>query len=320
MPYLHSSLALCPSIPTFPSKSHRVLLPVVSCSAAMVSTFSTKKVFVSSAIDALRSAKAQPDSVRNHDGMWEDPDDGDGSSEYDDEEEVKESDLDFESDWEEEIHGGSSASAAVDEPHDDATEYYEDILVTEVEQLLEPEERAILHHNQAPNLEKLSTAKWKPLHTLALSGQLHFLDKLLENGVKIDSGDKDGRTALHIAVIGKKESAISHLLRKGANPHMKDNGGATALHYAVQVGAMQTVKLLIKYGADVNVSDDDGWTPLHVAMQSRNRDVAKVLLVNGADKSRLNKDGKSPLDLCFAYGKEFKSYDLAKLLKIMPSN
>lgn len=33
---------------------------------------------------------------------------------------------------------------------------------------------------------------------------------------------QDGLTALHKAIIGKKEAVISHLLRKGASPHVKD--------------------------------------------------------------------------------------------------
>lgn len=91
-------------------------------------------------------------------------------------------------------------------------------------------------------------------------------------------------------------------------------------------------------------------------MQSRNRHIAKVLLINGADRTRknkvrqinsyewrevvfcifasrrevvvscafiylsilLNQDGKTPLDLSMCYGKDFKSYDLAKLLKLVP--
>nr|GEX74640.1 hypothetical protein [Tanacetum cinerariifolium] len=32
-----------------------------------------------------------------------------------------------------------------------------------VEQLLSPEEVAILKHNEAPNLDKISTEKWNPL-------------------------------------------------------------------------------------------------------------------------------------------------------------
>lgn len=121
-------------------------------------------------------------------------------------------------------------------------------------------------------------------------------------------------------LLAKKEAVISHLLRKGASPHIRDRDGASPLHYAVQVGAMQTVKLLLKYEVDVNAADNEGWTPLHIAVQSRNRDIAKVLLVNGADKTRRTKDGMTPLDLSLCFGKDFKSFDIAKLLKVLPTN
>ncbi|KAL4579696.1 hypothetical protein LXL04_015854 [Taraxacum kok-saghyz] len=268
-------------------------------------------------------------------GNWEDPESS--YSESDEEDEMEENNLDFESDSEEEkddVETPSSMESLF-------TSQVEEDLRKEVEQLLSPEERAILLQNETPNLDKISTEKWNPLHTLGLAGQIKFMDSLLGNGFDIDAADKDGQTALHKAVLGKKEAVISHLLRKGASPHVQDLGGATPLHYAVQVSAMQTVKLLIKCKVDVNVADNEGWTPLHVAMQTRNRDIAKVLLVNGADKTRRNEvsngsikrlsvnlsafkafgtDGKSALDIALCYGKEFKAYDLAKLLKLVPAN
>ncbi|EEF44931.1 aberrant large forked product, putative [Ricinus communis] len=274
-------------------------------------------------------------------GVWEDPDDGSGSD-YDEVEELEENDMDYESDWEEETYAKSttrivdySTSNNYEEDSEEATyvaststttvrnstsKNYEEDLSKEIIQLLQPEERAILQQNATYNLDKLSTAKWKPLQTLALSGQIRFMDKLLADGLDIDSVDKDGLTALHKAIVGKKEAVISHLLRKGANPHVKDRDGASSLHYAVQIGALQTVKLLIKYNVDINVADNEGWTPLHVAVQTRKRDIVKVLLVNGADKNRKNKDGMTPVDLCLCYGKDFKSYDLAKLVKVVPAN
>ncbi|XP_030531110.1 ankyrin repeat domain-containing protein EMB506, chloroplastic [Rhodamnia argentea] len=250
-------------------------------------------------------------------GVWEDPDDGSGSDYEEEEKDESEDDLDFESDWEQDGDDVAGLSSGVGVSSSDK---YEEELVKEVEQLLGPEERAVLRDNPTPNLAKISTSKWNPLHTFALAGQIPFMDKLLENGLDIDTVDEYGLTALHRAIIGKKEAVISHLLRKGADPRARDQDGATPLHYAVQVSAMQTVKLLIKYKADVNVADNEGWTPLHISMQSRSRDIAKILLVNGADKTRRNKDGKTPLDLSLCYGKDFKSYDLAKLLKLVPAN
>ncbi|KAI9077711.1 hypothetical protein K1719_040317 [Acacia pycnantha] len=247
-------------------------------------------------------------------GTWEEPDDGSGSEsdEEEEDEETEDENYGFESDWEEEEITSSAVNSVIS-----VDKYGEDIK-QEVEQLLEPEERAVLQQNVTPNLEKISTEKWSPLHTLALSTQIRCMDQLLESGVDIDLKNKEGLTALHIAIIGKKEAVISHLLRKGACPHVRDKDGATPLHYAVQVGAKKTVKLLIKYEIDINVADNEGWTPLHVAIQSRNRDIAKILLVNGADKKRRNKDGKTALDLSLCYGKDFKSYDLGKLLKVVP--
>ncbi|KAF8407953.1 hypothetical protein HHK36_007093 [Tetracentron sinense] len=312
---------------TFPSTPFLPLSAAApSCSANLLKAYSNPRVkgriLISVSgnhsksricgVDSRRVSSLQP-----RQGTWEDPDDGSGSEYEDDDgdEEEEEDDLDFESDWEEERDASASATATnVNKSAITTTEtHYEDDLVKEVERLLAPEERAILQQNEAPT-------KWSALHTLGLSGQTHFMDKLLDNGVDIDSIDKDGFTALHKAVIGKKEAVISHLLRKGANPHVRDRDGVTPLHYAVQVGAFQTVKLLIKCKVDVNVADDEGWTPLHIAMQGRSRDIAKVLLVNGADKTRRNKDGKTPLDLSLCYGKDFKSYELAKLLKLVPAN
>ncbi|XP_074370901.1 ankyrin repeat domain-containing protein EMB506, chloroplastic isoform X2 [Apium graveolens] len=219
--------------------------------------------------------------------LWEDPNqvsDSEDEVEVEDEDaEVVENDLGFESDWE-------ADKGVVQIPNriaEMSASNYEEDLIKEVEQLLEPEEKAILHHNKSPDLKKISSSKWNSLHTLALAGQIPYMDLLLKEGFGIDLVDKDGLTALHQAIIGKKEAVISHLLRKGANPHARDLDGATPLHYAVQVGAIQTVKLLIKNMVDVNVTDNDG---------------------------------KTPLDLSICYGKDFKSYDLAKLVKLVPYN
>ncbi|CAN8273036.1 unnamed protein product [Cochlearia groenlandica] len=266
----------------------------------------------SSQTRTFSEANRRTPSVHSKNELWEEPDDGSYSDEEDEDDvDGVGNDLDFESDWDEEEEEGSRAQKLT-------IDNYDEELAKEVEQLLDPEERAILLQNEKPNLKMIQTKKWKPLQTLALSMQIQCMDNLIVNGLDIDDVDKDSQTALHKAVIGKKEAVISHLLRKGANPHVKDRDGASPLHYAVQVGALQTVKLLvIKYNVDVNVSDNEGWTPLHIAVQSRNRDITKILLTNGADRTRRTNDGKLALDMALCFGRDFKSYDLVKLLKIM---
>ncbi|WVZ81804.1 hypothetical protein U9M48_029145 [Paspalum notatum var. saurae] len=261
----------------------------------------------------------------NGEVFWEEPDDGSGS--------------DYEEDREEEAERKRSSYFPSSSPFSRIEEarQQEQELRREIELLLTPEEKAILDQHETPDVIRISSPKWHPLHSYALALQIPLLDKLLDSGIDINTLDKDGFTPLHKAIIGKKEAVISHLLRKGANPHVRDRDGATPLHYAVQAGALQTVKLLIKYKVDVNVADNDGWTPLHLAIQSRNRDIAKVLLVNGADKTRRTKfdgfrnddinmetlalpDGRTALDLSLCFGRDFKSYDLAKLVKLVPGN
>nr|GMD26090.1 ankyrin repeat domain-containing protein EMB506, chloroplastic [Ipomoea batatas] len=247
--------------------------------------------------------------------LWEDPDnDSESDYEYEEEDEGEEGEESCS-----DLEAGRDSSMLENSINGISDSNYEEELVKEVELLLGPEERATLQQNGTPLMDRILTEKWNPIHTLALAGQMQFMDQLLGNGLNVDMVDKDGRTALHYAVIGKREAVISHLLRKGANPQARDLDGATPLHYAVQVGAMQTVKLLIKCNVDVNIADNEGWTALHVAVQSRNRNIVKVLLVNGADKSRRNKDGNTALDLSLCYGKDFKSYYLAKLVKLVPA-
>ncbi|XP_010441147.1 PREDICTED: ankyrin repeat domain-containing protein EMB506, chloroplastic [Camelina sativa] len=292
--------------------SHNCKSNLVYCRTTSVRGVSVKRQSTARRSRSFTETNRRTPSLQSKHEFWEDPDDGSDSENEEDEEDEDGigNDLDYESDWEDDSRSQKLK----------ATHNYEEELAREVEQLLEPEERAILQQNDKPNLKMISTKSWKPLQTLALSMQIPLMDNLIANGLDVDDVDKDNQTALHKAILGKKEAVISHLLRKGANPHLQDRDGAAPLHYAVQVGALQTVKLLIiKYNVDVNVADNEGWTPLHIAVQSRNRDITKILLSNGADKTRRTKDGKLALDLALCFGRDFKSYDLVKLLKIMPA-
>lgn len=176
-------------------------------------------------------------------------------------------------------------------------------------QLYTPEEKILLNQ-RTPDLQRATSAKWIPLHIFATAGQSYLLDFLLTHNVDINSVDKDGLTALHKAVLCKKEGIVSYLLKAGGNALIRDKDGATLIHYAVEVAAIQTIKLLILYKY--------GWTPLHLAVQSKRTDVVRLLLVKGADKSIRNKDGNTPLHLCLYSGRDIRTYELIRLLKTLP--
>ncbi len=65
------------------------------------------------------------------------------------------------------------------------------------------------------------------------------------------------------AVMGQTEAA-ELLLQHGADVNGRNRDGNTALHLAVFLGRAETAKLLLKNGADVNAKNDDGATPVDV--------------------------------------------------------
>ncbi|KAJ0025423.1 hypothetical protein Pint_07698 [Pistacia integerrima] len=128
----------------------------------------------------------------------------------------------------------------------------------------------------------------------------------------------DGLTAIHKAIIGKKQAVTNYLLRESANPFVCDDNGATLLHYAVQTASSPAIKILLLYSVDLNLQDNDGWTPLHLAVQARRTDIVELLLIKGADKTLKNQEGLTALDLCLYSGKDMRTYELIKLLKQLP--
>ncbi|KAF2312465.1 hypothetical protein GH714_034766 [Hevea brasiliensis] len=178
-------------------------------------------------------------------------------------------------------------------------------------------EEKVLLNKKIPDL---AATKWLPLHTLAASGELYLMDALLKHNVDINAVNVDGLTALHKAIICKKQAITSYLLRESANPFVRDSDGATLMHYAVQTASSPAIKLLLLYNVDINLQDNDGWTPLHVAVQAQRTDIVKLLLIKGADRTLKNQDGLTPLDLCLYFGRDTRTYGLIKLLKQFPYN
>ncbi|KAK1326477.1 hypothetical protein QJS10_CPA01g00326 [Acorus calamus] len=175
-------------------------------------------------------------------------------------------------------------------------------------------EEKVLLNKRIPNLADATVSKWLPLHTLAASGEFYLLDKLLKHNVDINAPDKDGLTALHKAIICKKQAIMNYLLRESANPFVRDQDGATLMHYAVQTASSDAIKLLLLYNVDINLADNDGWTPLHLAVQSQRTDILRLLLIKGADQTLKNQDGLTPLDLCLHSGQGMRNYELIKQL------
>ncbi|KAJ6989584.1 ankyrin repeat domain-containing protein [Populus alba x Populus x berolinensis] len=83
-------------------------------------------------------------------------------------------------------------------------------------------EEKVLLNKRVPDLAVATSRKWLPVHTLAASGEFYLMDALLKHNVDINAVDVNGWTALHRAIICKKQALISYLLRESADPFVQD--------------------------------------------------------------------------------------------------
>ena len=75
------------------------------------------------------------------------------------------------------------------------------------------------------------------------------VDLLLENGAKLETKDKNGRTPLLWAVVDQHEAEVKLLLEKGADLETKDKDGRTPLLWAAEKKYEKVMKLLLEKGA-----------------------------------------------------------------------
>ena len=120
-----------------------------------------------------------------------------------------------------------------------------------------------------------------------------MLDVLMGEDARVNPHTRDarGRTLLHNA---SSAEVVRRLLSAGADVDAKDEDRATALHLAVIDRREAVVEALIAGGADVNARDGHGETPLHDAAR-RDAGLVAVLAAAGAEVDARNRNGRTPL-------------------------
>lgn len=150
----------------------------------------------------------------------------------------------------------------------------------------------------------------QPIHIAASKRHLRFVQKLIENGVDVNSRDSDQRTALHWVAIYGFANIAEYLLSVGGCVNIAQVDGFTPLHAASCLGHDELCKLLISNNVDLNRTDRDGWTTLHTAVCHGHINVVKALLDAGASLTRTTFDEENVLHIAVCKG----HFEIVRLL------
>ncbi len=138
---------------------------------------------------------------------------------------------------------------------------------------------------------------------LMFAGNEDMVDFLLKEKADTRAKDKDGATALHHAIAGKRVDVLDALLySRKVDINAKNRNGETALMMAARLGQVDPVRYLLRERADIHAKNKNGYTPLMLALKSyversanTNRDelslVVKALLEAGARADVKASDG-----------------------------
>ena len=131
--------------------------------------------------------------------------------------------------------------------------------------------------------------------------------------------DKDGNTAINLAINAGLETTITILLELNPLLNLRDNNGETSLHLAVmkKVHILDQILHKIKsffpteMPSYLNASNEEGLPPLHFAILKNRLESVQKLIEFGATLSYTNEkgfttlyNGKGELSLCFSKAKK----------------
>jgi len=157
-------------------------------------------------------------------------------------------------------------------------------------------------------------------------GTAEQIGRILEQRAVVDSRNRAGDTALHIAVRLNQRESGEYLISRGAsifslnsagesplflalgtptgmrewiiNPTTitaRDGLGNNMLHYAAEWGLNNAITMIIRGGIPVDTQNATGQTPLFMATKSNSSSTLKIFVDNNANLNARDSQGNSPL-------------------------
>jgi len=161
----------------------------------------------------------------------------------------------------------------------------------------------------APLLEAENQSGERPVHLAAKKGNRAILKMLIEKGAEITAVDNNGNTILHDAVLSGNDDTALYILSldQGGLLHQKNKDGATALHLAVGNSNLAVLNALLAKGLSIEDEDYNGETPIFYAIRAGG-DKGHLSLVwlfkNHVNSRHFNHAGEAPVHLAASTDKE----------------
>lgn len=119
---------------------------------------------------------------------------------------------------------------------------------------------------------------------------INIIRELLNAGANPNLRDKEGNTALMVAVLTNNLGIVRELLnqlsqRVESDPNLRGKDGDTPLIKAVLMSNLDIVQELLKYNANPNLRNKEGNTALILAIKENKLEIASLLLKYGANPS-----------------------------------
>ena len=176
------------------------------------------------------------------------------------------------------------------------------------------------------------------MHAAARAGSVRLVNKLASRGLDVNARDTDGRTPLHVTLLGRGHAHVAlellerqvvdqdaktnrgltplhfsaskdqlngvtrKLVARGANVDVRDAFDLTPLHAAAEGGVIEVIELLLAAGASIDAREIDQYTPLISAAENGRVDACRLLVERGADVSAKNADGHDAVQVALTNG------------------
>ena len=130
-----------------------------------------------------------------------------------------------------------------------------------------------------------------PLQQAARSGDTAKVQRLLDQGIDVNTGNANSGTAL-IWAARRHTETVEFLLKRGADINATTENGTTALIQAVKWGNAECVKVLLAHGAIIDQRNSHGQNALYFAKRKGHPEI--VQLIEAASQKGTTKEVAQP--------------------------